>query len=72
MKMAEYQHFDGETFITFDIVSVNERTNEVQVAVTNRGKISVITYDLYADENGEYFEYGCNYEKIYLDDFMEA
>ncbi len=70
--MAEYQHFDGETFITFDIVSVNERTNEVQVAVTNRGKISVITYDLCTDENGEYFEYGCNYEKIYLDDFMEA
>lgn len=51
--MAEYQHFDGETFITFDIVSINERTNEVQVAVTNRGKISVITYDLYTDENGE-------------------
>lgn len=24
--MDEYQHFDGETFITFDIVSVNERT----------------------------------------------
>ena len=69
--MAEYQHFDGETFITFDIVSVNERTNEVQVAVTNRGKISVITYDLYTDCNGKYFEYGCNYEKIYLDDFME-
>ena len=69
--MKEYQHFDGETFITFDIVSVNERTNEVQVAVTNRGKISVITYDLYTDCNGEYFEYGCNYEKIYLDDFME-
>ena len=70
--MAEYQHFDGESFITFDIVSINERTNEVQVAVTNRGKISVITYDLYTDEDGEYFEYGCMYEKIYLDDFMEA
>ena len=69
--MAEYQHFDGETLITFDIVSVNERTNEVQVAVTNRGKISVITYDLYTDCSGEYFEYGCEYKKIYLDDFME-
>ena len=70
--MAEYQHFDGETFITFDIVSVNEKTNEVQVAVTNRGKISVITYDLYTDENGKYFEYGCEYEKIYLYEFTEA
>ena len=69
--MTEYQHYDGDAFITMDIVSVDERTNKVQVAVTNRGKISVITYDLYTDENGEYFEYGCNYEKIYLNDFME-
>ena len=42
---------------------------EVQLAVTNRGKISVLTYDLYEDENGEYFEYGCNYGKIYIEDF---
>ncbi len=70
--MAEYQHFDSEAFIAMDIVSIAERKNEVQVAVTNRGKISVITYDLYADDNGEYFEYGCNYERIYLNDFEEA
>ena len=56
--MAEYQHFDGETYITFNIVFATD--NEVQIAVTNRGKISVLTYDLYEDENGEYFEYGCN------------
>lgn len=60
--MAEYQHFDGETYITFNIVFATD--NEVQIAVTNRGKISVLTYDLYEDENGEYFEYGCMYEKF--------
>lgn len=65
--MAEYQHFDGETYITFNIVFATD--NEVQIAVTNRGKISVLTYDLYEDENGEYFEYGCMYEKIYIEDF---
>ena len=62
--MAEYQHFDGETYITLNIVFATD--NEVQIAVTNRGKISVLTYDLYEDENGEYFEYGCNYDRIYI------
>ncbi len=65
--MAEYQYFDGETYITFNIVFSTEK--EVRLAITNRGKISVLTYDLYTDENGEYFGYGCNYEKIYIKDF---
>ncbi len=65
--MAEYQYFDGETYITFNIVFSTEK--EVRLAITNRGKISVLTYDLYTDENGEYFEYGCNHEKIYIKDF---
>ena len=67
--MAEYQHFDGETYITFNIVYTTEK--EVQLAVTNRGKISVLTYDLYEDENGLYFEYGPLFNKIYLKDFEE-
>ncbi len=50
IKMAEYQHFDGETYITFNIVYTTEK--EVRLAVTNRGRISVLTYDLYEDENG--------------------
>ncbi len=65
--MAEYQHFDGETYITFNIVFATD--NEIQIAVTNRGKISVLTYDLYEDENGEYFEYGCDYDRIYIEYF---
>ena len=51
-KIAEYPHFDGETYITFNIVYVTEK--EVQLAVTNRSRISVLTYDLYEDENVEY------------------
>ena len=65
--MAEYQHFDGETYITFNIVYATEK--EVRLAITNRGKISVLTYDLYTDENGKYFEYGWVYEKNYIEDF---
>ena len=69
--MAEYQHFDGETYITFNIVFATD--NEIQIAVTNRGKISVITYDLLTDKNGDmYFEYGCMLEKVNIDDFEEA
>ena len=68
--MAEYQHFDGETYITFNIVFATD--NEIQVAITNRGRISVLTYDLYKDENGEYFEYGCMLEKVNIADFEEA
>lgn len=35
--MAEYQYFDGESFITFNIVYATEK--EVQLAITNRGDI---------------------------------
>ena len=68
--MAEYQYFDGESFITFNIVYATEK--EVQLAITNRGHITVATYDLYTDNNGnEYFEYGCDYNKIYIEDYSD-
>ena len=35
--MAEYQHFDGETYITFNTVFATD--NEIQIAVTNRGTL---------------------------------
>ena len=66
--MAEYQYFDGESFITFNIVYATEK--EARLAITNRGRITVTTYDLYTDSNGnEYFEYGCGYNKIYIEEF---
>ena len=71
MHLAEYQIFDGEAYITFNIVYLNSKKREVQVAVTNRGKISVITYDLYYTEKDFYFEYGCDYTKVYIKDFKE-
>ena len=47
--------------------------NEVQVAVTDRGRISVVTYDLLTDKNDRlYFEYGVMFERVYLDEFEEA
>lgn len=70
--MKEFQYYDGECFVTFNIVDLNELKSEIQLAVTKQGKISVITYPLLSDENGYYFEYGVNYNKIEIDDFEEV
>ena len=70
--LHEFQIFDGEATITFNIVDLNELNNEISVAITNRGKITVVTYNLYKDDNGYYFEYGCEYQKIKLSDFKEV
>lgn len=70
--MAEYLHYDGEEFVTFDILQINQDKHEVEVAITNRGKITVTTFEILSDELGElYFEYGCMYDRIYLHDFEE-
>ena len=44
--LKEFQYFDGECNITFNIVDINFDKKTIKVAVTNRGKISVIEYDL--------------------------
>ena len=70
--LHEFKIHDGEAWITFNIIALNELKNEISVAITNRGKITVVTYDLYKDENGYYFEYGCEYTKINVSDFKEV
>lgn len=75
MKMAECELFDGDEFITFNIVDLNLDNKQVTVAVTNRGKISVITYDLKQTLglNEYYFEYGPNFlEVVFLSDFKRT
>lgn len=71
--LSEFELYDGEVFITFNIVGIDLDRNEVQVAVTDRGRISVVTYDLLTDKNGRlYFEYGVMFERVYPDEFEEA
>ena len=68
--LSEFQLYDGEVYVTFNIVAINTDKNEITVAISNRGRISVTTYDLLTDSNGFlYFEYGIDYEKINIDDF---
>ncbi len=69
--MPEYDYFNGENFITFDLIEIDDEKREVTVAVSNMGRISVRTFNLSFDCNRRYFEYGCSYTKIYIDEFTE-
>lgn len=70
LYLREFQFFDGECDITFNIVDINTEKMIIHVAVTNRGRISVIEYDLLRDKNDNlYFEYGIDRNKIDIDDF---
>ena len=67
--LSEFQLYDGEEFITFNIVDINTERDEITVAVTNRGKISVITYELLSDGDRFYFEYGVYDDEVNIEDF---
>lgn len=68
--LKEFQHFDGEDDVIFNIIDVNENSNKITVAITRSGKISMCEYDLFTDEKGQYFEYGiAGQEHIHLNDF---
>ena len=69
--MPEYEYFNGENNVTFDLLEIDDEKHEVVVAISNLGKISVHTFDLYFDGKRRYFEYGCLYAKIYIDEFTE-
>ncbi len=71
MYLREFELYDGEAFITFNIVDIDTAKGEITLAVTNRGRINILTYDLLSDSTGAYFEYGCCCEKVRIDDFEE-
>lgn len=68
--LLEYEHFDGEYFITFNIIDIKAECNEIIVAATNRGRISQQTFDLIPNNGKPYFEYGVMLDRIYLADFV--
>ena len=71
-KSLELKYFDGECYVTFNLVDIDFSKREVYVAVTNRGRITLNTFDLYRDKNEYYFEYGPDYTKIKIKDFKEV
>lgn len=71
--LSEFEFFDGDEFITFNIVGINVTKNTIALAVSDRGKLSIIDFELMSDKDANlYFEYGCTFKKIYLDDFTEV
>jgi len=53
--LKEFEYFDGEEFVTFNLLDLSE--DKITVAITNRGKISMVEYPLLKDDNGLYFEW---------------
>lgn len=43
--LSKFELYDGEEFITFNIVGIDAAKNEIQIAVTNRGKIQEVQND---------------------------
>lgn len=74
--MYEYEFFNGDHYITFDIVEINDDNETVTVAISNQGRITQDTFDLLEDEaldeicENRYFEYGLYQDKIYINDFV--
>lgn len=69
--MLEFDLYQDDHFVTFDIVDTNYDKNEITLAVSDAGKITIQTFDLYAKSDRLYFEYGVTFEKVYLDEFEE-
>lgn len=69
--LSEFSLYDGDHFVTFNIVNINTDKNSITVAVSNEGKISIVTYDLMSDGRCLYFEYGVMFNKIAVDDFTQ-
>ena len=69
--LSEFSLYDGDHFVTFNIVKINTVRNEITVAINNEGKISVCTFDLKVDGERSFFEYGLYCEKIAVEDFEQ-
>ena len=68
--LKEFQFFDGDNNITFNIVDIDFDNRRINIAITDCGKISVREFDLHKDENGNYyFNYGIMFDEIHIDDF---
>ena len=70
--LAEFDFFDGDGFVTFNIIGYSLDRSEILVAVKKKKKISLVTYDILTDKTDRrYFEYDCMFDRIYIDDFRE-
>ena len=69
MYLKEFELYDGECFVTFNILDIKTEDKKITLAISRQGKISVDTYELRENNNGLYFEYGSPYREVYLEDY---
>ena len=71
--MSEFSLFNGDHYITFNILGFDTVRSEISAAVSNQGKISVCSFTLLNDkQNNSYFEYGVMCDKIYIHNFEQT
>jgi len=69
LYLSEFKYHDGEKDITMNIVDICTVKNEIAVAITDEGKISVRSFDLKIEDGRFFFEYGRMLDMIAVDDF---
>lgn len=68
--MKEYAHFDGDDYVTFNLIEVDLENMIVHLVETKNGCIKHTDYDLFND-GALYFMYGLYCNKIYIKDFRK-
>lgn len=70
-RNLQNDYYDGESFVYFDIISVDAENENITVMVSHQGKLTMQTFELMEDEDKDvFFEYGPCFEKIYLENFI--
>jgi len=70
--MSEFSIWNGENFVTFNIIELNEDRQTITVEVSDAGRLSPCTFDLvWDDKRGLCFEYGVTEERIAVKDFEQ-
>lgn len=70
--MREFQLYDTDHFITFNIIGIDFERRLITVNISNQGRLSVQMFDLKGEDDALYFEYGIFDEnKIPVDEFEE-
>ena len=70
--LDEFEIFDGESFVKFNLIDINHERNEITVAVTHEGRISVSTYPLITRNGKLAFEYGPEETPVSVSDFQKV
>lgn len=70
--LDEFEIFDGESFVKFNLIDICKVKQEITVAVTHEGKISVVTYPLVTRKGKLAFEYGPEEKPICISDFKKV